>query len=195
MDAQRNLDDLVVEADLEHSLDVVGLGVLAERLAEERRKLFALLRAAAQVGALLAHAIAVERVRMVQSRLRAELDAEFLGRLLHRVGHRLELAAHGQPQRVVLGVVLAMTLVGLEVAFEEGVAHRQRAYAGAAATPARGAQQSALAHPRRFRTLAPRCESSCSAPPCCCTAATRSRSWPSRASSSRRTSPSTGCAA
>ena len=61
---------------------------------------------------------------MVQAGLGAEVRAEALGLLLHGVGDRLELAPDGEPERVVLRVVLAVLFVGLEVAFEEGFGHR-----------------------------------------------------------------------
>jgi hypothetical protein len=124
MDPQRGLDDLVVETCFEHRLDVVRLGVLAECLAEERGELLAFLGTAAEVGALLAHAVAVHRVRVVQSRLRAQLDTERFGLHDDAVDHRLQLATHAEPQRVVFGIVLAMALVGLEVALEKSFGHR-----------------------------------------------------------------------
>ena len=93
---QKSFYDLIIEADFEHGLDVMRLRILAESLAEERAELLALLGAPAQVGSLLADAIRVERVGVVEPGLGAEVRTKPFRFLEYRVGHRLELAAHAE---------------------------------------------------------------------------------------------------
>ena len=92
MDPQRDLHDFGIDGDLEDGLDVVGLGVLPQRVTEERLQLLALAIRPAQVGPLFTDAKIVERVGVVQAGGAIGFVAEFFGLLLRFVRDRLQLA-------------------------------------------------------------------------------------------------------
>ena len=97
MDAQRCLDDFVIKANLQDSLDIVRLRILTESLTEERRQLLPLLRAATKIRTLLLHPVGVKRIGVVKASLRAQVSSKRLSSLLDPIGHTLELAAHAKP--------------------------------------------------------------------------------------------------